>query len=78
MPEEAMIDSFGKTRDGHRISAVARRSAARGTLSSFSLSRGRPMHKLVVGLSPWVRQAVKRLFAVRWNCIVLAKPIPAR
>ena len=31
-----------------------------------------------MGLSPGVRQTVKTLLTVRWNCIVLRKPFPAR
>ena len=31
-----------------------------------------------LGLSPGMRQTVKTLFAVRWNCIVLRRRLPAR
>ncbi len=32
----------------------------------------------MLALSPGVRQTVKTLFAVRWNCIVLRRRFPAR
>jgi len=35
-------------------------------------------YETVVGLSPRVRQTVKTLFAVRWNCIVLRRRLLAK
>ncbi len=37
-----------------------------------------PKFKDIVGLSPGVRQTVKTLFAVRWNCIVLRRRLLAK
>jgi heme A synthase len=53
-------------------------------LSAFNdalwLRRNPPRRKVrhILGLSPWVRQTVKALLTVRWNCIVPRKPFLAR